>query len=305
MSLPPLKPLGLPSRMSLSYDQESGGGRTGHSALCSVMSAPSVMTGSQRYAGKMIDLHCHYLPGVDDGAPDVSSGIALLRAAAGNGIQVAVLTPHIFPGRWNNTRASLEHKFNCFAEIAAESNIDIQIRLGAEVHLLPESLLLLEADQIPTLGYWGGRKVMLLEFPDGRIPIGAQSAVERLLRQDIVPMIAHPERNKQVMRAIRTVEPFVKAGCLLQLTAASVCGWFGKPAYEASIALLDAGWTTVLATDAHNLRHRPPVLAEARHAVRVRFGTEVAEALTYRNPLAIIRGSPQSHTTAAPLFRKP
>lgn len=238
----------------------------------------------------MIDLHCHYLPGVDDGASDLETGIALARAAAENGIREAVLTPHILAGRWNNTRSSLEPRFDAFQRAVVEAGIDIALHLGAEVHLLPESLALFEAGEVPALGVWKGRRVILLEFPDGGIPVGAINAVEFLLQRGAIPMIAHPERNKDVMRSTSKIEPFVRAGCLLQLTAASVCGWFGKHAHQSALALLDAGWVTAVATDAHNLRYRPPVLAEARYTLRTRYGLEAAEVLTQRNPAAIIAG---------------
>lgn len=236
----------------------------------------------------MIDLHCHYLPGVDDGAPDLDAGLALVRAAADNGIRAAVLTPHVFPGRWNNTRSALEPAFEAFRRTVASKGIGIDLHLGAEVHLLPESLALYEAGELPVIGTWGDREVILLEFPDAGIPVGAIKAVEFLLHRGAIPMIAHPERNKDIMRSTAKLEPFVRLGCLLQLTAASVCGWFGKPAHRAALALLEAGWTTVVATDAHNLRYRPPVLAEARHTLMSRYGVQAADALTQHNPAAII-----------------
>jgi protein-tyrosine phosphatase len=239
----------------------------------------------------MIDLHCHYLPGVDDGAPDLEAGLALARAASDNGVVMAVLTPHVFPGRWNNALHSLTPEFERFRSAVDQAGIPLELRLGAEVHLLPESLQLLDAGQLPSIGEWDGRRVILLELPDGGIPVGAMKAVEFLLRRGVVPMLAHPERNKDVMRSREKLRPFVEVGCLVQLTAASVCGWFGAPAYRTAHSVLEAGWVTAIATDAHNLRHRPPVLAEARHAIRMRYGPDIASQLTQTNPLAIVAAS--------------
>ncbi len=238
----------------------------------------------------MIDLHCHYLPGVDDGAPDLESGLALARAAADNGIRIAVLTPHVLAGRWDNTLETLTPVFERFRAEVDRAAIPLELRLGAEAHLLPESQRLFDAGQLPSLGTWQGRRVILLEMPDAGIPVGAMNAVEYLLRRGAVPMIAHPERNKDVMRAPSRLKPFVDAGCLVQLTAASVCGWFGAPAHKTAHAILDAGWATAVATDAHNLRHRPPVLAEARHMIAARYGLEAAQVLTQTNPLEIVVG---------------
>ena len=237
----------------------------------------------------MIDIHCHYLPGVDDGPQDLQSGLGLAKAAVANGIHTAVLTPHIYPGRWSNSLSLLVPLFEAFKRSVEKAGISLELHLGAEVHLLPESIALFESDELPTIGTWEGREVILLELSDARIPVGALKAVEFLLAHGVVPMIAHPERNKEVMRSPARIEPFVRAGCLLQLTAASVCGWFGKAAHEASLTLLDEGWVTAIATDSHNLLHRPPVLAEARDVVRLRYGEGAATALTQTNPATIVR----------------
>ena len=240
----------------------------------------------------MVDLHCHYLPGVDDGAPDLQTGLALARAAVADGARVAVLTPHLFPGRWETPRGCLERRLRAFRRAALEAGIALEMHLGAEVRLLPESLRLFEAGEIPELGTVGGRRVILLELPDGGIPAGALKAVEFLMHRGALPMLAHPERNKDVMRSAQRLRAFVDAGCLLQLTAASVCGGFGAAAHRASLEILEAGWATVVASDAHHPRHRPPALREARRALAARYGEEAARLLTQSNPAAIVAGRP-------------
>jgi protein-tyrosine phosphatase len=236
----------------------------------------------------MIDLHCHLLPGVDDGARDLETGLALARAAVANGIRAAVLTPHVFPGRWSLARRGLRPHFNAFRRMVEEARIPLELHLGAEVRLAPESLALFAEGELPTIGHWQGRPVVLIELPDGGLPPGALGAIEVFLEGGAVPMIAHPERNRAVMRDPDRIAPFVEAGCLLQLTAASVCGWFGEPALHAARALIDRGWVTVVATDAHDLRHRPPVLREARHALRMRWGETAAVALTETTPASLL-----------------
>lgn len=238
----------------------------------------------------MIDLHCHYLPGIDDGAPDLKTALALLRASVADGIQEIVITPHVYPGRWSNTLASMKKGFDELCEVAADQQIPVRLHLGGEVHLLPDSLLLADQGNAPFLGMWEGNFVMLLEFPDGQIPVGALNAVHYLQHRGITPMIAHPERNKDVMRDHLRMRPFVDAGCLLQLTAASVIGLFGSRAGDAAHRLLDRGWVTAVATDAHNLQHRPPVLTQARADLTRIFGADVAERLTRSNPARIVAG---------------
>jgi protein-tyrosine phosphatase len=236
----------------------------------------------------MIDLHCHYLPAVDDGAQSIDEAVALARAAVANGIRHAVLTPHVHPGRYENTFSSLMPRFEAFRALLAAAEVALDVRLGGEVRLLPESLALLAENELPYVGDWDGDKVVLLEFPPGQIPAGSLNAVAYLRARGVLPMIAHPERNKEVMRSWRRIAPFVKEGCLLQVTAASVCGMFGEAVRVTSEQLLAAGWVSVVATDAHNLEHRPPMLAEARRVIEQRYGAPAAALLTEGNPGRIV-----------------
>ncbi len=240
----------------------------------------------------MIDLHCHYLPGVDDGAPDLQVGLGLARAAVSDGIRLAVLTPHVHPPVFSNTRTGLKAHFAAFRRMVTDAGIPLRLRLGAEVRLSSEALALLDADGLPTLGRWRERDVLLLEMPDAQIPQDAMRTVERLLARGIAPMLAHPERNKAVMRDPDRLRPFVEAGCLVQLTAAAVCGGFGRPALRTATRLLEAGWVTAIATDAHNLAHRPPCLREARRVLRQRYGDAVARRLTEETPAEIVGVAP-------------
>lgn len=238
----------------------------------------------------LVDIHCHLLPGVDDGAADMASALDLVAAAANNGIRRAVLTPHVYPGRWDNSVAGLRPVFDSLCQAVQEAGFPIELRLGGEIHLLPESLEWLTSGRAPMLGGWQGKRVALIELPDGRIPVGTDSAMRFLLRHGIVPMIAHPERNREIIRHPERIAPLVHLGCLLQITAASACGWFGRGPHAAARELIRSGWATVVATDAHNLRHRPPVLAEAHAALSADFGRSVADALTVHNPAAIFEG---------------
>jgi protein-tyrosine phosphatase len=236
----------------------------------------------------MIDLHCHYLPFVDDGAQTIVESATLAAMSVAQGITHAVLTPHLYAGRWENTLEATRAPFEAYRTMLERSGVSIGLRLAAEVHLLPESLELAQRGALPVLGHWHGEGVVLLELPDGHVPPGTDKAVALLRSLGYLPMLAHPERNKSVMRDIRVLRPLVEAGCLVQLTAASVIGAFGEPAYRCARQLLDVGCVTAVATDAHNLAHRPPRLREARDELARGWGEEVAERLTRGNPGRII-----------------
>ena len=242
----------------------------------------------------MIDIHCHLLPAVDDGARGIQDSLALLKLAARDGIQEMVLTPHIYFGRWDNSLQMLRPRFEAFTRLVESKAIPIRLHLGAEVHLLVESIAMLERGEIPFVGVWEQEPAMLIELHDGSIPPYTASAMRIIRRHGVRPIIAHPERNRAVMKEPDRVEELLAEGCLLQLTAGSLTGGFGKAAEAAAHTLLSRGWVTFVATDAHNLRHRPPVLSEARKVLAERYGEPVAEDLTRSFP-ALLLAQPPVH----------
>ena len=152
----------------------------------------------------------------------------MARIAVANGIKEAYVTPHLHPGRWENDLPKIAAAVEAYRAAVAEAGIPLEIGYAAEVRLDYEIVLLIEAGRVPFLGALDGQQVMLLEFPHSHVPVGADKFVAWLLAHNIRPMIAHPERNKDVMRDPGKIEPFVRAGCLLQLTADAVAGEFGE-----------------------------------------------------------------------------
>jgi len=236
----------------------------------------------------MIDLHCHYLPGVDDGPVEAEEALQLVRAAVANGITAAALTPHIHPRRYPNSKTRLLHTFVRFQELVKQHQIPIKLFLAGEVRVSPESLELFEQDEIPFLGTVDGYKVVLLEFPHDMIPVGSEQFITKLLRMKVRPLIAHPERNKQVMSDHERIRPFVDMGCWLQLTAGSLVGSFGKPAKKVATKLLEQELAWIIATDAHNIEHRPPDLAEGRNALEDVVGARMAKRMVETRPARIL-----------------
>ena len=232
----------------------------------------------------MIDLHCHFLPGIDDGAATADEALALARAAVANGISHAVMTPHIHAGVFENRKSEIDRHLGNFRDLLRQAGIPLAISAGGEVRIGHELIELVEQDQIPYLGTLGGDRIMLLELPHGNVPVGADRLVAWLRARGIRPLIAHPERNKDVMRSIDKIRPFVAAGCLLQITAGSLTGRFGPLAQQRAQQMLKEDWVFAVATDAHNLEHRPPELAEGREVVASVLGADEAELLTRANP---------------------
>ncbi|MDO8206354.1 MAG: CpsB/CapC family capsule biosynthesis tyrosine phosphatase [Gallionella sp.] len=242
----------------------------------------------------MIDLHCHYLPAIDDGSQSMAESLDLARASVADGITHAAMTPHIHPGRYENISSSVVEATNQFRSALAEAHIPLQIFPAGEVRLTSEILELLDQNELPFLGILDSYRILLLEFPYGQLPVGTEKLARWLLTRQIRPLIAHPERNKIIMQNIEKIAPFVEMGCLLQVTAASVIGDFGQAAQDSVALMLERRWVSVIATDAHNLIHRAPKLTLARKSLIGRFGQEWADELTCLMPAKILGINPAS-----------
>lgn len=244
----------------------------------------------------MIDIHCHLLPGIDDGPPDDAAALALARALVDDGVTQVVCTPHVFPGRYENRRSSIADEFDRFAALLEASGILLPLRYAGEVRLTPEVLDLLPRHELPWLGRENGRYTMLLEMPDGQIPLGADRFVRLLLDRGVRPVIVHPERNRAVMDDPARIEPLVRMGCALQLTAGSLLGDFGPRAQATAVHLLDQGQVQAVASDAHNLTGRRPRMRAANEWLTRHYGADAARHLTREGPAQLSQGNVEVRT---------
>ncbi len=212
----------------------------------------------------------------------------LARLAVAAGIHTAVLTPHVHPGRWDNDINSIRQKIDAFRIQLEERDIPLNVLPGGEVRLSADIIDMEENGILPFIGHYDDYRVILLEFPHGGLPVGSDKLVRWLLSRRILPLIAHPERNKEIIRNPEKIYPFVAMGCLLQVTGAALTGGFGAQVKETALMMLDKDWVSVVATDAHSIDHRPPILDIARAAL-VQFGGEaLAMRLTKTTPGIII-----------------
>lgn len=232
----------------------------------------------------MIDIHCHILPGIDDGPASLAESLELARACVADGITHVVATPHVFPGRFDNVRSGIALACDAFRESLIANGIVLELSFAGEVRLSHEVLDLVAADQIPYLGVCDAYRIMLLELPDSQIPLGSINLVRHLMGQRIRPVLVHPERNKAAMEKPERIAQFVDAGCYLQITAGSLLGQFGSRVSAATDYFLEHGWVSVVASDSHNLRGRPPRMREAFSVLQRRFGFDLARELTQLAP---------------------
>ncbi|MBL4623580.1 MAG: hypothetical protein JKY42_00290 [Flavobacteriales bacterium] len=232
----------------------------------------------------MIDSHCHILPGIDDGSKDMAESLVMAQMAVDDGIKTIVATPHIHLGRFDNDLNSIKIVLSEFKTALQENNIPLDVRVGAEVHIDPEVMGMIAQDAIPFVGELDGLKVMLLEFPFTHVPPGSDKFVQWLQQKGIKAMIVHPERNREIRESIEKLQVFVQLGCLIQITSSSLLGTFGAETKACAEELLRYDWVSIIASDAHNHKSRPPKLAAAREAAALIVGEEASWKLVRDNP---------------------
>lgn len=221
----------------------------------------------------MIDLHCHILYGVDDGPKTIEESIELAKAAIDQGIHTIVATPHHQNGKYNNEKQDIIQKVNELNTILKEQDISITILPGQEIRLYGEFLQDYESGTILTKNETG--KYILLEFPSNHVPRYAESLLYDIQLKGLIPIIAHPERNTEIIERPTLLYNLVNKGALSQVTAASLTGGFGKKIKKFSMQLIEHNLTHMIASDAHNTISRSFKLREAYDVLEKEFGTDV------------------------------
>ncbi|MGE4071180.1 MAG: tyrosine-protein phosphatase [Lysobacterales bacterium] len=250
----------------------------------------------------MIDLHCHILPGIDDGAPDLDTALAMARIACADGITVTACTPHIYPGLYENNAVGIRKAMVALQQALDDAGISLRLVQGADVHLTPDLLAGLRADLIPSLN---GTRYFLLEPPHHVAPPRFEENVFGLLANGYVPVITHPERLTWIEDHYPMFLRLAKAGAWLQITAGALVGRFGKRPRYWSQRLLDEGPVHIIASDAHSPNRRPPLMAEARVAAARQVGETEAWALVRDRPAGVLKNwrperlAPSSNIAAA------
>lgn len=235
----------------------------------------------------MIDIHSHFLPGVDDGARTLEDAVAMIEMAAADGTTHLVATPHCN----NRFSFSLERNQTLLAELRARTGNRVTLLSGCDFHLSYENLqLVLTAKTTYTLNQG---TYLLTEFASYGIAPQMLNVFHQLRLNDIIPVITHPERNRLLQETgLRLLRRLVEMGCPIQITAGSLTGRFGHDAQAVAERLLAERLVHLVASDAHDTQQRPPRLSGARVRVSELCGPEVAQALFVDNPLAAIESRP-------------
>jgi protein-tyrosine phosphatase len=237
----------------------------------------------------MVDLHCHILSGMDDGARSVEESRAMAEMAIADGITHIVATPH----------SSDEYRFNFTAVQKAAEELQravgdrIKLATGCDFHLNAENIAALKKD--PALFCIRQKTYLLLEFNEFSISPAIDNTIYELQLAGLRLIVTHPERNGIIRTHPERLEQWIRNGCYSQVTGGSLTGTFGAAARETALQWIARGLVHFVASDAHNLTGRPHKLRAAYDVVQAEFGRENAEALFMENPLAAFEGRPLPH----------
>lgn len=229
----------------------------------------------------MIDCHCHILPQIDDGALNFEASLEMAKIAYADGIRKIVATPHISDTFY--TPADIDRRVTELNRYLAENQVAVLIYPAAEV-LISLDISLFSQYTINHTAH------ILIEFPHDHLPSFAPKLLSWACARGLTPIIAHPERNFDVIRNPASFIDLLHAGIHTQITGGSLTGDFGIAVQHCAAFLLDSGVVDIIASDAHSDRFRRPVLSEAVELASARIGQKAALKLVCDNPAAVLAG---------------
>jgi protein-tyrosine phosphatase len=232
----------------------------------------------------MVDVHCHILPGIDDGPATMAESMAMAESAVADGITHVVATPH----------SSSEYHFDFKRvrrirdELQSRIGGRLQLATGCDFHLNHENLTLLRKEASPYC--LNQHDYLLVEFNEISIPPGMDQTLHEIQLAGLRPVITHPERNRILQAHPERLKKWARQGCFVQVTGGALTGTFGDTAQRDALKWICEGLVHFVASDAHNTRTRQLRLQPAYDAVLDQFGEVKARALFFDNPLAAFEG---------------
>jgi len=243
----------------------------------------------------MFDLHSHILPGIDDGAGNLAVSLDMARVFVEQGVEVVACTPHILPGVYQNTGpqirsavAELQIKIN-------EAGIPLRLVSGADNHIVPDFVKGLQSGHLLTLA---DTRYVLVEPPHHVAPARLEDLFFSILVADFVPILTHPERLTWIEKKYDVMQRLASRGVWMQITSGSLRGTFGRRARYWAQRMLKEGLVHILATDAHDLKRRPPDLLQGFRVAEQLVGSQEAHHLVVTRPSGILTDSPPNDLPA-------
>ena len=236
-----------------------------------------------------VDLHCHLLPQLDDGARSWDESLEMARLAVADGIGTIVVTPHQLGSFAQNTAEKIRGQLQLLQQRLTAAQIPLQLLPGADVRIEPDLPQRIRHGQVLTLADHG--RHVLLELPH-ELYVPLEGLLRRLQAIDCVGILSHPERNLGILADPSLVPQLVESGCLMQITASSLMGAFGSASQHLAESLLRHGCVHFVATDAHGVRSRRPLLCAAYERVAALTDRATADDLCCDFPHRVCLGQP-------------
>ncbi len=251
-------------------------------------------------AESFVDIHCHLLPGIDDGAKSWGDALAMAKIAVDDGIVSTIATPHQLGAFSHNDGKRIRSLADQLQSHLREQGVALNVLPGADVRVEPDMVSALQRGDVLTLGDHG--KHVLLELPH-EVYLPLDTVLDQLHKVGLIGILSHPERNQGLLRQPDLICPLVEAGCLMQVTAGSLMGNFGARSQALAERMLRDHCVHFIATDAHGQMARRPLMERAYQRVVELVGREVADSICRRNPARVAHG--QTFRTDPPRQHRP
>lgn len=234
-----------------------------------------------------VDIHCHLIPEIDDGAKTWDETLAMARMAVADGIGTIIVTPHQLGNFAHNQAATIRARTSELQEFLDRHQVPLSVLPGADVRIEADLAARISRGEVLSLA--DRRRHILLELPH-EIYFPIDRLLVDLAGIGLVGILSHPERNSGILSQASVVRPLVAAGCLMQITAGSLLGAFGPDCQKLSDWLVEQGLVHFVSSDAHGAKSRRPLLRKAFDRVVELAGWETARNLCCRNPAAVAAG---------------
>lgn len=234
----------------------------------------------------MVDMHCHLLPGFDGGPADLEASAQMAIRAQAMGVACVVATPRYADSEYRSQNLHARAQRDQLLDLLRERGALIDVGLAAECRFGQRLLRAIVTNEAPVLGEFEGSRVLLLALPE-RWPKNLEAVIEWMRVQKVRPLLAAPERQRDVLRHIEILESVVAAGALLEINASALSGRQGPYVQQRARQLLERGWVTAISSNAHAGDAIGAELEVGRVAAAAILGDRAAQRLVWDNPAAI------------------
>jgi len=250
----------------------------------------------------VIDLHCHILPGIDDGAQDMDTSLKMAKIAVEDGIKTLACTPHIYQGIYDNNSKLIKDATAQLQKKLDHEGIKLKLTFASDTHIHPDLVQHLKNKKVPT--FRGGR-YFLLEPSHHQKPLFLEEHIDQLLMAGFVPVMTHPERLTYIADSFNLYTRLIHKGVWIQITASSLTGHFGKNARYWAERFLNEGKVHIIASDAHSIHRRPPILSLGLEVAKRALGEIEAMKLVLDRPEAILNNADPEDVDPIPFIGNP